>query len=65
MVIIIPKSAALVLQVHEGTARKKLRELKRHYNQKPHEKVCITKFCEYFGLNEQRVTKELNSMGWY
>jgi len=59
MVVIISKSVAVVLQVSENTARKKLRELRRHYGLLPHQKVCITKFCEYFALNEERVIKKL------
>ena len=63
MVIIIPKAAAVVLQVSENTARKKLRELRKHYALLPHQKICIKKFCDYFGLNEELVLKTLKSKG--
>lgn len=63
MVIIMSKSAAVVLQVSENTARIKLRELRKKYGLLPHQKVCITKFCEYFALNEERVIKKLREFG--
>ena len=63
MVIITSKSAAVVLQVSENTARVKLKELRKEYGLLPHQKVCIIKFCEYFALNEERVVKKLRQFG--
>lgn len=63
MVIILPKAAAVVLQVSENTARRKLRELRNHYSLLPHQKVCLKKFCDYFALDEELVTRTLKSYG--
>ena len=64
MILIVPKAAAIILQVSENTARKKLKAIKEYYGLKPHQEVSIVKFCEYFALEEDRVVKRLKELGW-
>lgn len=64
MTVISVKSAAMLLNVCELTARKRLSGLIKHYQLQPHQAICITKFCDYFALDLEVVTKMLKSKGW-
>lgn len=53
---------ALLMGVAENTARRYMREIKKVYDKKKHQKITITEFCEYFDLPYKTVFCQVNKM---
>ena len=57
--IFTPKDVEVVLGVSSGHARRLVRVIKRINNKDRHQKITITEFCRYMGLEVEEVVLEL------
>ena len=58
-IVIYAKDISNITGKKERTARKIIAQIRRKYNKKPGDLITVYEFCEYTGLNEERVRQFL------
>ena len=58
---VYPHDAQKILGRSLNYCRKMIRDIKAHYNKKKHQYVSVEEFCEYTGLDPDKVYQELNN----
>ena len=58
-IVIYAKDISNITGKKERTARKIIAQIRRKYNKKPGDFITVYEFCEYTGLNEERVRQFL------
>lgn len=57
--IITPKDVEVILRVSDGYARRIVRIIKRKNNKEKYQKITISEFCRYMGLEVSETRSEL------
>lgn len=57
--IITPKDVQVILRVSDGYARQIVRVIKRKNNKEKYQKITISEFCRYMGLEVSETRAEL------
>ena len=58
-IVIYAKDITNITGKKERTARKIIAQIRRKYNKKPGDLVTVYEFCEFTGLNEEKVRQFL------
>lgn len=59
--IMEPKEVQIITQKSEGYCRKIIRTIKKELSKAPHQKITVTEFCAYYGLDVVEVQDALTS----
>lgn len=59
--VIRPKDVEVILRVSPSYARRVVRVIKRKNNKEKHQKITISEFCRYMGLEVSETRQELEN----
>jgi len=59
-IVIYPSDIIILTNKSESYARKEIQKLKKALNKKPHQKVTIKEYCDYYGFNLEEVLSVLS-----
>jgi hypothetical protein len=57
---IYPKDIQIITGRSERYGRGIIRKIKDHFEKEPHQLVTIEEFCQYMGLQEESVAKQIH-----
>jgi len=58
-IVIHPKDVVIITGKSERYARYLINRIKSHLNKANHQVVSISEFCEYMGLDQQKVEEQI------